>query len=245
MRYFSKSFFEKKIPAIHIYLLFEREEAAKQWSRREQEWNHEKELREKLMRQVLDQRHEQITEKLEILKQQQEEINEKQQILINDMEQTRKYDLIQKQKQAKEREEKKSLKISIVEQERPQSKLESEKQDDIQRDYNKQKDLVTTKTVEPKVKFYFVINLSFYQNFSFMVVVESIGISQKKTFPCVLCCKLFESHNHSVFISLQYLQIKYFNNFNLFKKTSLNEKILLSTKKNLHKHTKILFQFLL
>jgi hypothetical protein len=136
------------------------------------------------MRQVLDQRHEQITEKLEILKQQQEEINEKQQTLINDMEQTRKYDLIQKQKQAKEREEKKSLKISIVQQERSQSKLESEKQDDIQRDYNKQKDLVTTTTVEPKVKFDFVINLSFYQNFSFMVVVESIGISQKnKTFP--------------------------------------------------------------
>jgi len=153
---FSKYFFKKQ-PTIDIYLLFEREEAAKQWSRREQEWNHEKESREKLMRQVLDQKHKQIMEKLEILKQQQEEIYEKQQILINDMEQTRKYDLIQKQKQAKEREEKKPLKISIVQQEQPQSKLESEKKDDIQRDYNKQKDVIaTTTTVEPKVKFSFL-----------------------------------------------------------------------------------------
>ncbi len=80
-------------------LLFKREEAAKQWSRREQQWNHDKESREKLMHQLLDERQEQINEKLQALKEQQKEIDERQRILIDDIEQARKYDLIEKQKQ--------------------------------------------------------------------------------------------------------------------------------------------------
>ncbi len=111
----------------------------------------------------MDQRQEQIMEKLEVLKQQQQEIYERQRTLIHDMEQARKYDLIEKQKLAKEREEKK--KISIVQQERTQSQLELEKQDALQTDYNnqvdqlvqKQKPVITTTTIEPKVKFFFFV----------------------------------------------------------------------------------------
>jgi len=112
------------------------------------------------MRQVMDQRQEQIMEKLEVLKQQQQEIYERQRTLIHDMEQARKYDLIEKQKLAKEREEKK--KISIVQQ---QSQLELEKQDALQTDYNnqvdqfvqKQKPVIPATTIEPKVKFFFFV----------------------------------------------------------------------------------------
>jgi hypothetical protein len=51
------------------------------------------------MRQLLDERQEQINEKLKALKEQQKEIDERQRILIDDIEQARKYDLIEKQKQ--------------------------------------------------------------------------------------------------------------------------------------------------
>ncbi|CAF1239842.1 unnamed protein product [Rotaria sordida] len=137
------------------------EEIAKQWSRREQEWNREKESREKLIRQIIDKRHEQIMEKLQILKEQQQEIYERQRILIDDMQQARKYDLIEQQKQAKEREEKKqnsSRQISILEQERTHSRLELEKQDTMKSEDKKQmhdsvqkpQASITTTTVEPK-----------------------------------------------------------------------------------------------
>jgi hypothetical protein len=105
----SKSFFLGKQIFIFI-LIFLREEAAKQWSFREQEWNRENELREKLMRQLLDERQEQIINTLQILKIKLEDAYEKQRTLIADMEQARKYNLIEKQKQAKEREEKKQVK---------------------------------------------------------------------------------------------------------------------------------------
>jgi pantothenate kinase len=59
------------------------------------------------MRQVMDERQEQVMEKLQALKEQQQETYERQQALIADMEKARKYDLMEKQKQAKEREEKK------------------------------------------------------------------------------------------------------------------------------------------
>ena len=90
-----------------ISFFFEREEAAKQWARREQEWDREKDLREKLMRQVMDERQEQVMEKLQALKEQQQETYERQRALLADMEQARKYNLIEKEKQAREREEKK------------------------------------------------------------------------------------------------------------------------------------------
>ncbi len=55
----------------------------------------------------MDERQEQVMEKLQALKEQQQETYERQQALIADMEKARKYDLMEKQKQAKEREEKK------------------------------------------------------------------------------------------------------------------------------------------
>jgi hypothetical protein len=122
------------------------------------------------MRQVMDERHEQVMEKLQALKEQQRETYERQQALIADMEQARKYDLIEKQKQAKEREEKKQdlqKQISIVQQERAHSRLESEKQDAIEREdkrqmnqlVQKQKAVLSATTVEPKVIYVF---FSFY-----------------------------------------------------------------------------------
>ncbi|CAF1091613.1 unnamed protein product [Rotaria sp. Silwood1] len=137
------------------------EEAAKEWARREQEWDREKELREKLMRQVMDERQEQVMGKLQALKEQQRETYERRRALIEDMEQARKYDLIEKQKQMKEREEKKQdlqKQISIVQQERAQSQLDLEKQDAIEREEKKQMDqlvrkqkaVISATTVEPK-----------------------------------------------------------------------------------------------
>ncbi|CAF1279504.1 unnamed protein product [Adineta steineri] len=137
------------------------EEAAKQWARREQEWEHEKELREKLMRQVMDERQEQVMEKLNALKEQQQETYEKRQALIAEMEQARKYDLIEKQKQIKEREDKKQdlqRQVSIVKQERAQSRLELEKQDALEREDKRQMDqlmrqqkaVISATAVEPK-----------------------------------------------------------------------------------------------
>ncbi len=55
----------------------------------------------------MDERQEQVMEKLQALKEQQQETYQRQRALIHDMEQARKYDLIEKQKQEKEREEKK------------------------------------------------------------------------------------------------------------------------------------------
>lgn len=55
----------------------------------------------------MDERHEQVMEKLQALKEQQQETYERQRALITDMEQARKYDLIEKQKQIKEKEDKK------------------------------------------------------------------------------------------------------------------------------------------
>jgi hypothetical protein len=59
------------------------------------------------MHEVMNERQEQVMEKLQLLKQQQQETYERQRALIDDMEQARKYNLIEKQKQAKEKEEKK------------------------------------------------------------------------------------------------------------------------------------------
>ena len=59
------------------------------------------------MNQLIDQRQRDIRERLDQIKEEQEDLNEKQQILIRDMEQARKYNLIEKEKQIKETEEKK------------------------------------------------------------------------------------------------------------------------------------------
>ncbi|CAF3777102.1 unnamed protein product [Adineta steineri] len=127
------------------------DDADKYWSRREQEWNHEREIREKLIEEIIEKKKEEIIKKLKLLKQQQEEIHEKQRILINDMEQARKYDLIEKQKQLKEKE------ISNTQQERENFRLEFEKQNIIEYEDKKQTDklvqqeiAVNTTTNEPK-----------------------------------------------------------------------------------------------
>lgn len=59
------------------------------------------------MRQVLEERQEQVMQKLNALKDQQQETYERRKALIEDMEQARKYDLMEKQKQAREREDRK------------------------------------------------------------------------------------------------------------------------------------------
>ncbi|CAF2520230.1 unnamed protein product [Rotaria sp. Silwood2] len=137
------------------------EEIAKQWYSWEQEWNRDKELRDKLIHQILNQRQKQIIEKLEKLKEQQQYIYERQRTLINDMQQARKYDIIEKQKQIKEREEIKqdsSRQISFLQQKQRQSQLELEKQDTFESEEKKSihdfiekvQTPITTTTVEPK-----------------------------------------------------------------------------------------------
>jgi hypothetical protein len=61
------------------------------------------------MRQMMHERQEKVIEKLQALKEQQQETYDRQRALIADMEQARKYGLIEKQKQAKERDEKKQV----------------------------------------------------------------------------------------------------------------------------------------
>jgi hypothetical protein len=61
------------------------------------------------MRQMMHERQEKVIEKLQALKEQQQETYDRQRALITDMEQARKYGLIEKQKQAKERDEKKQV----------------------------------------------------------------------------------------------------------------------------------------
>ncbi|UJR24799.1 hypothetical protein I4U23_006174 [Adineta vaga] len=74
------------------------EDAAKQWSRYDQQWNDDQQLRLKLLRPILNERQNQLIQQLHLFKQQQKDIYEKQRLLIDDMEQARKYDLIEKQK---------------------------------------------------------------------------------------------------------------------------------------------------
>ena len=59
------------------------------------------------MRQVMDERQEQMMEKLQALKEQQQETYERQRALLEDLEQARKYDRLEKEKQARDRQEKK------------------------------------------------------------------------------------------------------------------------------------------
>ncbi len=58
---------------------------------------------------MMHERQEKVIEKLQALKEQQQETYDRQRALIADMEQARKYGLIEKQKQAKERDEKKQV----------------------------------------------------------------------------------------------------------------------------------------
>ena len=148
------------------------------------------------MHQVMNGRQEQVMEKLQSLKVQQQETYEKQRALIHDMEQARKYNLIEKQKQAKEKEEKKQdlqnqvnysvikilnffFQISVVQQQRAQTQFELEKQDEIEREdekqidqlVQKQKAVLSATTVEPKVNIFLIV--LFIQTFFHLVLRSS------------------------------------------------------------------------
>ena len=88
------------------WIFVRREEAAKEWSRREQQWQREKEAREKLMRQVIREREEQVMHKLQALHIEQEQNKEETRMLIDDMQQTRMVDLAQQQRLIEQKEHK-------------------------------------------------------------------------------------------------------------------------------------------
>ena len=87
--------------------LFNREEAGKQWQRRQEQWHQDQQFRDNLMKEVIQQRQEQINEKLTILKQQQKQIEKERQTLIDDMEQADRYHRIEQVKQEKQKQENK------------------------------------------------------------------------------------------------------------------------------------------
>ncbi|CAF1183008.1 unnamed protein product [Adineta ricciae] len=95
------------------------EDAAKQWSRYDQQWNDEQKTRMKLLRPILTERQNQLIKQLHLFKEKQKEIYEKQRTLIEEMEQARKYDLIEKQKQTTPIEQKPQIFIVRKEPEQP------------------------------------------------------------------------------------------------------------------------------
>lgn len=125
------------------------EELAKQWSSYELTWNQQIETRDKLIEQFLSQRQTEIQDKLSELKQQIDDSSLQQQILIQEMEQARKYQLIEKQKQISDRQQPKqvfqqNISRPIIEEDQP---IEQ-----------KQKTTIPEKTVESKVKFILMIS---------------------------------------------------------------------------------------
>ena len=129
--------------------MFHRDEAAKQWSHHDQQWNRENESREKSIQQLLDERQEQIQNRLQTLRNELEDADERQRTLIKDMEQARKYNLIEKQKQERERDEIKHLpKAPIFQQEQMQS-IEDDQPKQVDPLEQKQK---SDTNVQPKVK---------------------------------------------------------------------------------------------
>lgn len=79
------------------YELMYQDELAKQWPLQEQLWNQQSLSRDKLIEAFLDKRQEDIEQKLILLKQQIKDLYLEQQTLLQEMEQARKYQLIQKQ----------------------------------------------------------------------------------------------------------------------------------------------------
>ena len=132
-----------------FFYILSRDEAAKQWSQFEQQWTRENESREHLLEQLLHQRQEEIANRLEMIEKQTEETEEKQRILIADMEQARKYQLIQKEKYAREIEGSKSRTHSSFEFQRHPIVEDSPT---IEIDRSEQKSTIPKATVEPKVK---------------------------------------------------------------------------------------------
>ena len=74
------------------------DEAAREWDKRNAEWERERIARENLMKQVLDERRLQMDEKLDLLRKKKLETIQKREELIRDMERTQQLALMEKQK---------------------------------------------------------------------------------------------------------------------------------------------------
>ena len=66
-------------------LCFGREEAARMWHKREQEWEKERAARERLMKEVLQERQAQLDQKMELLRDCQKESIERREVLLQEM----------------------------------------------------------------------------------------------------------------------------------------------------------------
>lgn len=83
------------------------DEAAKEWERRNAEWEKERQARENLMRQVLEERKIQMEDKLSLLNQKKIESLERREELIKDMEKTQQMAVAERQRQEQLRKERK------------------------------------------------------------------------------------------------------------------------------------------
>jgi trichoplein keratin filament-binding protein len=83
------------------------DEAAKEWDKRNMEWDRERLARENLMKQVLNERNEQMNYKLNFLQQQKLESLQRREELVKDMEKTQKLAIIEREKSAQIKQERK------------------------------------------------------------------------------------------------------------------------------------------
>lgn len=83
------------------------DEAAKEWEKRNAEWERERVARENLMKQVLEERKLQMDDKLRIINEKKIETLEKREELIKDMEKTQRLAIIEKQKAEQQKRERK------------------------------------------------------------------------------------------------------------------------------------------
>lgn len=115
--------------------LIYQEEAAKMWSKREQEWQREKEARESLMADVLAERQHQLYERLENLKIRQQESIEEREKLLRDIEISNQ--LTARENREKENLEKtkfKELKSQITERRRKEEELKLQHEWEIEQE---------------------------------------------------------------------------------------------------------------
>lgn len=117
-RFKAKADAENMIQVLHQQLRLEKEreaelesmfqdEAAKEWDKRNMEWDRERLARENLMKQVLNERNEQMNYKLNFLQQQKIESLQRREELVKDMEKTQKLSIIEREKSARIKQERK------------------------------------------------------------------------------------------------------------------------------------------
>ena len=92
-----------KVELHHFYLKCCREEAARQWSKREAEWEREKKAREMLMAEVLAQRQEQLEERLVDLRDKRLESIERREELLKELEIANQLTVRENEKKRKEK----------------------------------------------------------------------------------------------------------------------------------------------